>query len=512
MLVNRYKLTLRSLKFLSAVDFPAQEPATCVLTKRKDAAPDVKASYRVTKMDESLGLVIGMSIITSIDGVPYTDLQGDEVQEQDLLKTVVAFMESGAPTDTQHNRETDGRVVLSWVFDAETNKAMDVTARKHGWATGLKVSPETFAKFKSGEYTGFSIDGTGERATVEKGRVLKASLYTDVVDGHQHQICIWDNGEMYVQSATSEGAEMSHSHGIVRGADGAIEILLDSGHTHSIAADQANVVIVEPETIVVVQARAPQSDNKIAVRVDGAALARASKSTQPKASTKMDSQVKENAVDKDQIIADLTKRAERAERIVKMSGAHKTHFDTLTGDDAEAFLAKSNAEREAIVKAVRDADAALSEVVYTSSSTGETFSKRDDARLVSMAKRADEQAAQIEKADVRKQAAEILGGMPGDDETHDFIIAQCRGNEKAIATLKGMKETSRIGKKAPGGGGDNPIPDGPQAELDALVAKYAADNKVDIAKARLAVVKTAEGRALYNQIEDLRKSKALGAR
>jgi len=503
-LVNRYKLTLRSLKFLSAVDFPAQEPAVCVLTKRNGAPPDVKASYRVTKMDESLGLVIGMSIITSIDGVPYTDLQGDEVQEQDLLKTVVGFMEAGAPTDTNHNREADGRVVLSWVFDAETNKAMDVTARKHGWATGLKVSPETFAKFKSGEYTGFSIDGTGERVPVDKsaGRAVKAMLYTNEVDGHQHQIDCYEGGGFYVGYATAAGADNSHSHGIVF-EDGKLTILADSGHSHELAEGQAGVAVVPADAVVIVAARAPA----------------ASKSTPQKTPAKMAAHPEKSTMNDLETlkatIADLTKRAERLDRIANMSGAYKTHFDMLKGEDAEAFLAKSNAERDTIVKAALDADAPIwtGEVTKVAVRTRDgdlalQLAKQNEANAVLLAKREDE----IEKAEVRSIAKAHLGKLTGDDATHDLIVRSLRKSgaaqadiDKALTAIKGWNEIAASKGKAPGAGGTDPEPADTLEAFNAGVKSYAEKHKIaDEGEALVKFLGTTEGQTLKRKYDATR--------
>lgn len=489
--MNRYRLTLRSLKFLSAVDFPAQEPAVCVLTKRANAAPDVKASYRVCKMDEELGVVIGMSIVTSVDGVPYSDLQGDAVQEQDLLKTVVGFMEQGAPTDTQHNRETDGRVVLSWVFDQETNDALEVKSRKFGWATGLKVSKETFAKFKSGEFTGFSIDGEGVREPVAKTaptKVVKAQLVTDEVDGHAHTVEICEGGEMWTSWATAAGAESGHQHAVTL-VDGAITILADSGHSHVLAEGQPGVLFAPADVIIVpIQASAFPTKNAATRR------APLSKSPPPIAVRNVDTM--KTAEEK---LADLQKSHDRLERIAKMSGAHKAHFDTLGAEDAEAFLAKSGADRDAVLKTAADADPV--EVEFD----GQSFRKSAGPGVIALAKKAKEQAEAIEKAEVRKAAQEHLGNLAGDDDTHDLIVRSLRKSGakaedigKAFTAMKGWNALAKSKQTAPGFGG-TAVDENADAQerLDAMTLEYAQKNNVDRPAATAAIMKTAEGRRLY---------------
>jgi hypothetical protein len=78
---------------------------------------------------------------------------------------------------------------------------MGIEANVVGLAVAVKPSAETYAKFKSGELTGFSIAGTGIREPLEKAKsplglhlhhgrssVIKATLYTDEQMGHQHTV------------------------------------------------------------------------------------------------------------------------------------------------------------------------------------------------------------------------------------------------------------------------------------------------------------------------------------
>jgi hypothetical protein len=44
---------------------------------------------------------------------------------------------------------------------------------------------------------------------------VKSTLYTDEIDGHQHEVCVCEDGTLYVRYATSAGADREHSHGIV---------------------------------------------------------------------------------------------------------------------------------------------------------------------------------------------------------------------------------------------------------------------------------------------------------
>lgn len=536
----KYRLKLSKLDFCSLVDDPAQPNAKTLLIKRKGKRDEIEATARLAKLNEDLGLAFFWAFTsTNPDGTDHFDLHGDTI-DADFVKAAMDFMLDGGAVDEMHDGEPTGaRVAFAMPMTPEIASAYGVTTKQYGLMIAIKPTDEQLAKLKDGSYTGVSIAGWGTREPIaaRKGRVCKASLYTDVVDGHQHQICIWDNGEMYVQSATSEGADMSHSHGIVRNAEGAIEILLDSGHTHQIAEGQPSVIIVEPETIVVVQARKslagargqleaaiarherhmagtePTDETSQQRMMDEmkAALAemsdedvtggmpmgkrRASKSTPPIAPRSVKSQGKETPVDpKDQQIADLTKRAERAERIAKMSGAQKAHFDTLATEDAEAFLAKSSAERDAeIAKAVADDPV---EVEFN----GRQYRKSMGAEVIELAKAAKAQAEQIEKAEIEKATTETCGQLAGSDELRQVLIGLARKHAKAaelLAMIKSWASETRVGKTAAGA---NPGADpelAPQVEWDAAIESLMKDKNLGRPAATEELLKTAKGVQLY---------------
>lgn len=216
-------------------------------------------------------------------------------------------------------------------------------------------------------------------------------------------------------------------------------------------------------------------------------------------------------------VTDLTKQNERLGRIAKMSGAHKSHFDTLAGDNAETFLAKSDADRDVVTAEITKRNDEADKVIYISKATGDVYKAKDDQRLVEMAKRMDVQADEIEKADVRKAAVEILGGMPGDDATHDLIVRSLRKSgaktediDKAIATLKGMKASSSIGKRASGSGGANPdVTNGdPEVAMENLEKGLKTFCKAQSITKNLwtdglnAFVQTTEGAALKQAVDD----------
>lgn len=469
----RYKLKLKSLKFISAVDTPAQETATAVLFKRA-GGDGIKATVRAIKTSsDELGLVFGWAFTMKANGVDYHDLQGDNITEEDLIKVCAEYLADGGKTDAMHDRNPDGEVVFAWPLTAEVAKSFGIETDTTGLMIAVRPSPEVFAKFKSGELTGWSIDGIGEREAVKSApvRKLRASLVTDVIDGHQHQVCVWDNGEMYVQSATMEGAAESHSHGIVRGENGALTILIDSGHSHSIV-DGPSVVVVAPTDVVVVQASA--------------------KSTHQKNRPIVGSHTETNMsnTDADKTIADLTKRAQRLESIVKLAPDARAYFDTLAdGGAQDDYLAKPAAEKSAIAKAAREAD-------ETVEYGGQVISKTANPGMFAIAKQAKADAEknaaeiakrdlEIEKADITKRTKETFGQLAGPDEVREYIfrsVVKGGGTAEqvgaAIQAMKGWAAETNVGKPAAGASGSS----------DAVVTKMSAFASLE--KGLLAFCKT----------------------
>jgi hypothetical protein len=472
-----FKLKLTSWKWLAGVDAGAQgEISNVALVKRAPTGDEYTITCKVGKVDETLGVVFGYAFATTLDGgkSAHVDLQDDAIVGGDeLIKVALGFVEAGAQSDVMHNEKRDGYCPFVMPLNAETKKAFKLAGDVEGVAIGMKPSAETFKRFQSGELQGFSIGGTGIREPLDEqkrapeGKVAKAALYTNEVDGHAHKICIYDDGSLYVEYATMAGADSSHSHGIIRGEDGTLTILADSGHSHVLAEGQPSLVVVDANAIVVVAQHAP-----------------AAKSTRSIATPKVDinpATPSENATMKTDAekIADLTKRNERLERIAKLSPAHFGHMLVLSLDAQDEFLAKSTADRDAVIAEVVKRDDEANKVVYVSKSDGAVYRAKDDARMIDMAKRLDAQADEIEKADIRKAAAELLGGKaPGSDETHDDIVRSLRKSglpkeriDAMTAAVKGLVEVSKLGKGAAGAGGSDTPTSGDSADTLAALEK-----------------------------------------
>ena len=113
---------------------------------------------KILKVDDELGLVFGWGIICKINGVEYFDVQDDSIPEDAMLEAVTDFAKTARMAGDMHEFE-DGTVVHEFPLTTDIAKAFDITCPNTGWMVAVEPSPEVLAKFKSGEYTGFSIGG-----------------------------------------------------------------------------------------------------------------------------------------------------------------------------------------------------------------------------------------------------------------------------------------------------------------------------------------------------------------
>ena len=117
-------------------------------------------SQKIVKVDEELGLVFGWGIICEDGpGSRYFDHQGDHIPDDAMLKAITGFMDTSRETGDMHVEIDGGAVLHSFPLTREVQKLFGITCDKSGWMVGVKPSAEVLEKFKSGEYTGFSIGG-----------------------------------------------------------------------------------------------------------------------------------------------------------------------------------------------------------------------------------------------------------------------------------------------------------------------------------------------------------------
>ena len=123
---------------------------------------DFNMKTEFCKVDDSLGIVLGWAIVCKQDGQEYYDLHGDHIPEDAMLEASVDFMENSRVAKDMHRQdgELPGSVVFAFPMTEDIAKAFNIETNKTGLMIAMKPdSPEILEKFRSGEYTGFSIGG-----------------------------------------------------------------------------------------------------------------------------------------------------------------------------------------------------------------------------------------------------------------------------------------------------------------------------------------------------------------
>jgi Putative phage serine protease XkdF len=115
---------------------------------------------QVVKVDADLGLVFGFAVVCKRDGERYFDLQGDHITEKAMLEAATDFMIHSRVTKDMHDGAQDGTVVFAFPLTTDIAKSLGIKTEQTGLLIAMKPSPEVLAKYKSGDYTGFSIGGS----------------------------------------------------------------------------------------------------------------------------------------------------------------------------------------------------------------------------------------------------------------------------------------------------------------------------------------------------------------
>src|SRR5262245_20668967 len=115
------------------------------------SVPPMRKSARVIKVDESLGIVFGWAIVSTEDGQPYYDLQGDHIPEDAMTKAAADFMQNGRVAREMHSGGRAGTVLFAFPLGADTAKAFGIQTRRTGLMIGVRPDAEMMAKFRSGE-------------------------------------------------------------------------------------------------------------------------------------------------------------------------------------------------------------------------------------------------------------------------------------------------------------------------------------------------------------------------
>ena len=120
----------------------------------------------ILKAVKKHGLAIGHSIICTIQGEPYFDLQDDHIPDEVMLDAAVEFAKSERPAEVMHNGVPIGTIRFMFPLTAEIAKALGIQSEMTGLLIAMEPDEETFGRIESGELTGFSIRGTARAQAV----------------------------------------------------------------------------------------------------------------------------------------------------------------------------------------------------------------------------------------------------------------------------------------------------------------------------------------------------------
>jgi hypothetical protein len=136
-----------------------------------DTEGEVEKGFEVKKFSEDKQIVFGWASVTDLDGNPVVDLQGDILESDVLEKAAYDYVLNSREAGDMHRVHRGiGKVVESVVLTKEKASAMglELPGGKVGWWIGMHIdNPDVWAKVKSGEYTAFSIGGSGVRVPLE---------------------------------------------------------------------------------------------------------------------------------------------------------------------------------------------------------------------------------------------------------------------------------------------------------------------------------------------------------
>ena len=121
---------------------------------------------QIEKADAGLGCVFGWAAVSSVDGEPHFDLQGEHAPV-DVLAKALADAPGRVVTKAMHSGDITGEVVFALPIYEDGQSDIVSKSGKAGVYIGARFAPDVLAKFESGEYSGFSIAGSGTVEEVE---------------------------------------------------------------------------------------------------------------------------------------------------------------------------------------------------------------------------------------------------------------------------------------------------------------------------------------------------------
>ena len=123
----------------------------------------VQKTVDIVRKDEDRQVITGPVLIPDRE-----DRHGDVVREENITDVAYKFMQEYQNVDLMHTFQDVGVPVESYQAPADMDFDGE-TVPKGSWIISVKVTDqEVWSQVKSGELTGFSIYGQGERKPLEE--------------------------------------------------------------------------------------------------------------------------------------------------------------------------------------------------------------------------------------------------------------------------------------------------------------------------------------------------------
>lgn len=194
-----------------------------------------------------------------------------------------------------------------------------------------------------------------------------------------------------------------------------------------------------------------------------------------------------------------------ATALSKMSDASKAHYNSLTTDeDRDSFVKMSAADQEDLVKLSQEP-----EETYKMAD-GTTLSKADAGKMYdtikaqdqAMRQMRDEQAFSKARETVTADIPNVPGEMVTKAKAYQSLNALPEAERKWVSDTLKAADALWKERKDPAGTPEGGSDDGsPEAKLDNMAKAHATESKTSYEQAYAAVIKTADGQALLNQME-----------
>lgn len=154
----------KSTPSMADVHTPTSVPLARRKKKMKPKTGEVEVTMALEKIEDDQRMAWGWASVTTRNGQPLEDLQGDVIETEELQKAVHEFVRKKRIMGEMHTVIGTGDIVDSIVFTDDIQKALGIDLGKEGWFVGVHVtSDSTWARVKKGELRGFSLGGFGVR-------------------------------------------------------------------------------------------------------------------------------------------------------------------------------------------------------------------------------------------------------------------------------------------------------------------------------------------------------------